>query len=316
MIQTSDPKGISLTQVLKGHNNPVNEIRWSPDGKTLAASSFDHIYLWDLKSGNLHKDYRNLYSDYYPPLSWSPDGKTIAYDERGKIHFWKIKGLGSISPIFSVSTIKDIDQCDSSVSMIYSHDGTKLFTGSPEKIYFWDLKRLKESTWRGKLDRVMWLALKPDGSCFASGGSEGSLIIWDSKNYEPIRKNRLKNSINCLAWSPNGKYISVGLSDNSIGIWDPSSSEIIHTLKDHTGPVVGVSFSYDSLFLSSKSQDGTIRIWNTDKWVCLCVLNEPHDSNLGSLAFHPFQPILATLSSDKTSIRVWELGKNLITSNM
>lgn len=82
----------------------------------------------------------------------------------------------------------------------------------------------------------------------------------------------------------------------------------INILEGHTNSVICVSFSSGGHLLGSKSHDGTVRCWRTDRWETVAILNERLSKSWNTgLAFHPKAPILATLSEEDINIRIWTL---------
>ena len=70
--------GVSERNSLAGHQDAVNSVSFSPDGKTIASVSWDKtIKLWTVADG---KELRTLsgHQDAVNSVSFSPDGKTIA----------------------------------------------------------------------------------------------------------------------------------------------------------------------------------------------------------------------------------------------
>ncbi len=70
------PPGFKLRHILRGHEDAINGIAWSPDERTLASGSDDKtIRLWDTETGNLLRTLE-VKGRIKAVLSvaWSPDG--------------------------------------------------------------------------------------------------------------------------------------------------------------------------------------------------------------------------------------------------
>ena len=53
-------------------------------------------------------------------------------------------------------------------------------------------------------------------------------------------------------------------AENVIKIWNPFTGELIRDLGGHTAGLSDISWSNDSVFLASASDDTTVRIWEVD----------------------------------------------------
>jgi small GTP-binding protein len=79
-------------------------------------------------------------------------------------------------------------------------------------------------------------------------------------------------------------------------------------LEGHTDIVRSAVFSFDDRVLASSSMDGTVRLWRTDTWEQVAVIQEPNSGYWPQgIAFHPTQPILATFGQEDRDIRVWRV---------
>jgi small GTP-binding protein len=131
-----------------------------------------------------------------------------------------------------------------------------------------------------------------------------------------------------LAWSPeNGtrRLASAG-AERTVRIWDAETARTANVLEGHTSFISCVHFSADGRLLASKSgmEDGTVRLWRCDTWQPVAVIAEPGASYfIAGAAFHPREPLLATVGSDTdaqqddrdTLIHIWQLDLATLLSN-
>lgn len=74
---TRVPRGTTFL-IYRGHSSIVAGVTWSPDGKSIASSSYDHtVQVWDATMGQTLLIYRG-HSNVVFTVAWSPDGKSIA----------------------------------------------------------------------------------------------------------------------------------------------------------------------------------------------------------------------------------------------
>jgi WD40 repeat protein len=161
-------------------------------------------------------------------------------------------------------------------------------------------------TLRGHEEWIAGIAWSPDGKALASPSRDQTICIWNLQTGRRLQKLiGHKGGVLCTAWSPDGLLLASCSADQRIYLWSPDQTRI---LEGHTESVISVSFSSDGHFLASKSGDGTVRIWSTNTWEVIAVLKESvsEDPNKRywdpSLAFHPKEPILATLGEKDTVI--------------
>jgi WD40 repeat protein len=87
-------------------------------------------------------------------------------------------------------------------------------------------------------------------------------------------------------------------------LWRSSQSNLL-TLQGHTGEVRSVAFSRGGRRLASASEDGTVKVWNTETGQEEHTLRG-HTRGVTSVVFSPDDRLLASASQDLT-VKVWEV---------
>ncbi|HLZ58262.1 MAG TPA: WD40 repeat domain-containing protein [Ktedonosporobacter sp.] len=118
--------------------------------------------------------------------------------------------------------------------------------------------------------------------------------------------------VRAVAWSPDAELLAVG-ADRSLQIWDARSGTKLTTLQGQTGEVSGLAWSRKNHLLTSISRDGSLRVWDTDKWAVQRVMQRTTVNDiLLSVAWSPDETRLVTGNAFGSAL-LWEAatGKNL-----
>ena len=76
--QDGSPPGVIL-RTLRGHDNFVHRIAWSPDGRRLASPSKDRtVRIWDAETAELLRSLAASPTGWVLSVAWSPDGRSLA----------------------------------------------------------------------------------------------------------------------------------------------------------------------------------------------------------------------------------------------
>jgi WD40 repeat protein len=168
---------------------PVSCLAFSPDGKTLAAGSYDKtINLWDVTSGKKTRTLEgNTGTGSVHSVAFSPDGKTLAsacqdnsgsQDNPPASHGGMIR-LWNVSSGQNTATLQD--HAGLVWSVAFSPDGKTLASGNHDKtIRLWDVTSGKNTaTLKGHTGPVHSVAFSPDGKTLASGSCDSTIKLWD-----------------------------------------------------------------------------------------------------------------------------------------
>ncbi len=247
------------TNSLRGHEQEVNCVAFSPDGKFIASGSSDStVCLWNI-IGNPTVQFLCGHEQEVNCIAFNPDGKFIVSGSiDGILCLWDLQGnlitqpwQGHEEGIISVAFSSNGDGC-----------------------------------------------ANPSGVRIVSVGFDGTVCLWDLQGNtitQPWHKHEAK--IICVAFSSDSKFIVSGSSDCTVRLWDIQGNPIGQPWHGHEGHINSVAFSPDDKFIISGSCDRTIRLWNingnpiTQPW-------RGHEGQVNSLAFSPDGKMIVSARND------------------
>lgn len=304
----------TLKHTLK-NDGYIYRVAWHPSGHQIAAACEDGaVRLWDPTTCELQftLDATSWPTSKVFAVAYAPDGEMLASaGEGGEIFLWltangkKIERLGGHH--------KDI------WDLAFSPDGTLLASASDDgSVGIWNTKtRQNESFLSGGNVEQWGVRFSRSGNILVSGTTDGNIHVWDVARRELIR--RLSGHdfpVFSVAFSPDDKLFATCSVDCSVRVWDVNTLKLVTTLESHRASVEAVDFSSDGTFLATKSLDGTVLVWFCHDWNIAQTLKVPVDSHWHpGLAFHPNQPILATLGSYDQEVHLWHF-KNVTAGNV
>ena len=237
----------------------VEGLAISPDSQILAVVDISNaVKLFDLASGSelltLPRTNINTSASSSSFLAFSPDSQTLAVV------------LGDTVKLFNAASGQETSTilAKGSTSIIFSPDGQSLYAGGWNGITVWDVASGAQILGMGDItNQGSCLALSPDGTLLASGGSfDQPIILWEAATGRQLRTFAgHTGGVNSLVFSPDGRLLASSAGDVTIKLWDVSSGKALQTLVGHTKPATDLAFSPDGATLVSASGDGTTRFW-------------------------------------------------------
>lgn len=232
---------------LRGHEDSVRSVAFSPDGNLVVSGSMDgRLRLWDVTNGQQIGDPMPVDIEV-ASVSFSADGKRIASGSRHKVSVWELNGreafeLWEHSQIirvvaFSLRTAQPeeyiVSGFESGAISLYECSG-----GGVEYI----------ETYRGHTGAILCVSFAPTAT------PSGSM-----------------------------QFIS-GSEDNFIRLWDIDLGACVRVFTGHTDWVLSVTYTSDSEHIVSGSRDKTIRMWDPKNGDSIC--RETSSEPIYSIASH------------------------------
>jgi WD40 repeat protein len=295
----------------------VFSVAFSPDGKMLAAGSWDGtVRLWEAATGKeLHRFHDQKTS--VRAVAFSPDGKTLAFS-----------GEGSAIVLRNTATGKEHRRLTGHSGPItfvaFSPDGKLLASKAwDQTLRLWDVagghevRRLSSKDAPKQVNEPDCpMAFAPDGKTVISGTltedafrsqAQRTFRVWNVATGAEVRSFRDDSpSLGTVAFSPDNRLLAVanrstrGLPSR-IRLWDVDSGKALQPIEptqELDPESSSLAFSPDGKTLAS-SGGGPIRLWEVATRREVCRL-QTHDTGAACLAFSPAGRLLASGSTDIT----------------
>lgn len=270
---------------LKGYQFSVGGAEFSPDGKSLLGSGAVELKIWDVANATISHDLTLIVK---PPATYSSDGKVLAVVSRNS-------GIALLD-VNSMRTLSSLPEKDRPRFLAFVPDSSYLVAASQKAWALWDTKTSQPKFQRAIDDKILSMALSPDGRQLATGSDAGVVRFWHVDNGTQVNSLNARNEkIYSVVYSPNGKMLasaSTNIVANSIEFWDVKTRTALWSLNSQR-LTTGLAFSPDGKLLASTHTDRTVKLWNTASGELVRSLSG-HKYELHCVAFSRDGSLLAT----------------------
>ena len=197
----------------------TSDLRFAPDGRTLAISSHDsrEITLWDIEARRPRHILRG-HSSPVMNLAFAPDGRTLAsaawpepdvliWDVAAGRELRRLSGKRIRLPTLAFSPdgrlLATVDASQASVQLWESQTGirTRRIGSQPQPIHA--------------------VAFSTDGRLLATGAADGTARLWDLATGREFRRlDGRADVLRQVVFSPDGRTLAASGNDGDVRLWD------------------------------------------------------------------------------------------------
>jgi len=277
-----------LIRTLKGHNNRLFGLGFSPDGRFFGSYSLDGVVqVWDPATWQVIQEFTdpnatgwrlffladNAHISSGTGTVWnittgevehalgrghrvtfSPDGIWMADNggQRG-IALWRIENWQMEREIVTSHT---------GDHLAFSSDSRLLASSGPDfAVKLTDVTTGQELfTLQGHQNIIHGLAFSTGGQWLASASMDTTIKVWDVETGQLIHTLQTGGELFDVTFSPDSSLVAAALNNNNVELWDVASGRLVRILK-HGGEVVSVAFSPDGTLLACGAYNNKIYLW-------------------------------------------------------
>jgi WD40 repeat protein len=309
LIKSWDRTTLKAVASVRAHEGTVEDLALAPDGTSLATAGGDgYVSLWNLANLTLIKSLRVNRAAVHG-LAFSANGRWLATVDAwagGRVNVWDVK---SAKPRDGFQSIAHGDEAH----------GIAFLAGDRMLVSADNLGsvRLADATTGNSLaalyghtGKIWGISVSPDGTTFATVGSNGLVKLWDARLPTHLVGIHVDNASGALAFTPDGRTLIIadvvggkGLAlpsgvycsdDASLEVrgFDPTNgAEQFHRVLARGQRVLPiVCLSADAALACFVQPDGATTVWQVSNGKRLAVIQNVAHVGLirsGSVLVHP-----------------------------
>ncbi len=220
----------------------------------LVIATWDLIVVWEMRTGT---EIRRLgpHSLWIVRLAVTPNGGIALAADDQALKTWQLEKGNQLYR--EISTWGHM-------GIAIAPAGNRAVSAFNKKLDVWDLPSgSKISTYTGHSDRVLDVAITPDGLNAISASQDETLQLWSlTSGTEVLQFTGHTDYVTAVVVTSDGLTAVSGSADQTAKVWDIRTGSMICTLTGHTSGLTAVAVSLDGKYLLTGSYDGALKLWD------------------------------------------------------
>jgi serine/threonine protein kinase len=236
----------------------MNQCVFTPDGKRLAATSYDgKLRIW-LMSDLRHPPMELAQGELARSIAFHPTGRLLASasDQRG-VQIWDLaKGTLQATALSPPAIV---------FCVAFDPGGSLLAMSGRDGLVQLSSIAIGRSRTAPVIHKspVKCVLFTSDGQSLISAGDDGVVRVWDvATGLQKKWEFPAGSPVECIALHKNGNLLAAGCDDGNVGVWNLKDGRKTHSEIRHEKKVVHVAFTANGRGLLTTSEDGTARVWD------------------------------------------------------
>ncbi|MBS1705462.1 MAG: caspase family protein [Armatimonadetes bacterium] len=248
----------TMVGVLYGHTDPIDVVKFSPDGQFVVTLSESRIRIWEARRGRLLSTIEVPAKDFYLGAEFSPDSKLLAScTYNGTVYV--------CTPGLDAKQVEVGSDPGGYIDMAFTPDGKKLLSvGSNGRTLVWDpLNHKQVAKYQEGSAVVRWVEVSPDGKQALLTRMDNKALLIDIDTGKKLfewdhaigSRGELPNTLMSALFAGSKKeYVLICTPEGNIDLYNRSDGKLAKSHKVYDGPIREIRISSDGLYIGTYSE--------------------------------------------------------------
>jgi polar amino acid transport system permease protein len=265
---------------LPGPGGPVLEVGFTPDGAMLIGATREgKVRVWNVADYTIAQEF-DLGAGPLADVALAGNRQVVAaLGEDGAIHVWDVTAEQEIQSIAPGEFARE--------AVALNGDGTLVAAGAGTGAQVWDVQTGESvqalepyceegasttqeaceeagEDWLGHEKEVASLAFSPDDLLLATGSADTTVVFWDLETGE-AKWSGVGHwaTVSTMKFSEDGEFLLTGGKDYKSRTLRVAGGKSTAIFEGHLATVTGTAFGPQEGTITTVSDDGTLRVWET-----------------------------------------------------